>query len=111
MFRKVVNSLIYIIGLLLIGYILGVYVGRPSDSTLPTIDVETLDSILVGKENKKIDSLQAVIENYERINSNLRDSINKVTIIRTVEVDAVKKLPLDSGVLFLKHKLREFESR
>ena len=111
MFRKIVNNLIYIIGLLVLGYILGVYFGRPSDTASSPIDTEKLDSILVGEENKKIDSLQLVIENYEKINSSLRDSIKEVTIIRAIEVDAVKELPLDSGVLFLKHKLREFESR
>lgn len=111
MFRKVVSNLIYVIGLVLLGYILGVYFNRPSEIISPTIDIEKIDSTLVGEENRKIDSLEAVIKSYELINSSLRDSIQTITIIRTIEVDAVKKLPLDSSVLFLKQKLREFESR
>jgi hypothetical protein len=111
MFRKIVNNLIYIIGLIVIGYILGVYVNRPSDSSLPVLDPETLDSLLVGNENKRIDSLELIIEDYKKINNNLRDSIEAVTITRVIEVDAVKKLPLDSGVIFLRQKLREFESK
>lgn len=110
MFRKTVINVLYVIGLILLGYILGVYVGRPSDFVEP-IEPEKVDSLLVKDELSKIDSLETVIDEYEKLNSDLKDSIEVVTVIRTVKVDEVKKLPLDSGVLFLKHKLREFECK
>ena len=111
MFQKVAINILYIIGLILLGYILGVYVSRPSVSVDEPIDIEKIDSLLVSKEKATIDSLTLVIEEYKKINSDLKDSIKEVVIIRTEKVDEVRKLPLDSGVLFLNHKLREFENR
>lgn len=111
MFRRTVINVLCIIGLLLLGYFLGVYFGGPSDFVEEPIDAEKVDSLVVKKELEKIDSLTKVIETYENLNSDLKDSIETVTIIRTVKVNEVNKLPLDSGVLFLKHKLGEFESK
>ena len=68
-----------------------------------------MDSTLVNSEAIKIDSLENVIREYEKINSNLRDSVRIIEVTRTIEVDAIKKLPLDSGVLYLKQRLREFQ--
>ena len=67
MFRKIVNNLIYIIGLLVLGYILGVYFGRPSDTASSPIDTEKLDSTLVGEENKKIEDEERDKELYKMI--------------------------------------------
>lgn len=111
MFRKVVINLLYVLGLVLLGYILGVYISRPSVSIDEPINVEKVDSLLVSKEKLIIDSLNLVINEYKKLNSDLKDSIKVVTIVRTVKVDEVKKLPLDSGVVFLNQKLREFEHK
>lgn len=110
MFRKTVTNLLLIVLLILFGYILGVYIGPPGYSSF---DKESLriDSVIVEKEFKNIDSLLSVIKDYEIINNRLRDSIQVVVTTRIIEVDAVKKLPLDSGVIFLKQKLGEFENR
>ena len=110
MFRKTVTNLLLIILLILLGYILGVYIEPPGYSSL---DKESLriDSVIVEKESKNIDSLLSVIKDYEIINNRLRDSIQVIVTTRIIEVDAVKKLPLDSGVIFLKQKLGEFENR
>lgn len=110
MFQKTVTNLLLIILLILLGYILGVYIGPPGYSSL---DKESLriDSVIVEKESRDIDSLLSVIKDYEIINNRLRDSIQVVVTTRIIEVDAVKKLPLDSGVIFLKQKLGEFENR
>lgn len=108
MFRNVVNNIIILSIFILFGFGLGVWYSLPSAQNT-TIDKTYVDSILVKKELNKIDSLTKIIGEYELINSNLKDSISKITVTRTIKVDAVRKLPLDSGVLYLKQKLREFE--
>lgn len=108
MFREVVNSILYIIGLLIVGYVLGVYFSYKSLGHSPNNPI-TMDSTLVNSEAIKIDSLENVIREYEKINSSLRDSVRIIEVTRTIEVDAIKKLPLDSGVLYLKQRLREFQ--
>lgn len=110
MFRKTVINLILILFLILSGYALGAYFGFPGYN--PHIDTEIeSDSLIIKDDKVKIDSLVSVIEEYKEINDRLRDSIQVVITTRIIEVDAVKKLPLDSGVIFLKHKLREYENR
>lgn len=111
MFRKIAIEVLCVLGLILLGFFLGVYISRPSVSVDEPINVEKIDSLLVSKEKAVIDSLNLVISEYEKLNSDLRDSIKIVTIVRTVKVDEVKKLPLDSGVVFLNQKLREFEHK
>lgn len=106
MFQKVVTNILYIGGLVILGYTLGAYYGFPGK---PSEYIPEIDSTLVNTKQAEIDSLVNVIEEYEKIDSVLRDSIREVVVTRTIEVDAVKKLPLDSGVLYLKHKLREFQ--
>lgn len=109
MFQKLTNNIVSILILIVIGFILGVYYTKPSESSQTGIDTEYIDSVLVKNEIRKIDSLKNRINEIELINNNLRDSIKLITITRVIEVDAVRKLPLDSGVIFLKQKLREFE--
>lgn len=109
MFQNVISKIVIVLILLIFGFGLGVYYTKPSTIDQSTIDKNYVDSILVKKELHKIDSLQKIVSEYERINSNLRDSIDKISITRTIKVDAVRKLPLDSGVIYLKQKLREFE--
>lgn len=110
MFRKTVINLILVLFLILSGYALGTYFGFPGYN--PHIDTEIeSDSLIIKDDKVKIDSLVSVIEEYKEINDRLRDSIQVVVTTRIIEVDAVKKLPLDSGVIFLKHKLREYENR
>lgn len=68
-----------------------------------------LDSLL-KKDKIKIDSLKKEIYLREEKISRLKDSIQVKEIIRTVEIDNIKKLPLDSSVTFLNLKLREYEN-
>ena len=111
MFQKTVTNLILILFLILSGYALGVYFGFPGyNPTYKDITVE-IDSLVIKNEREKIDSLYLVIGEYKKINNLLRDSIQNIVTTRIVEVSAIKKLPLDSGVLFLKQKLREYENR
>lgn len=110
MFQKTVINLILILFLILSGYALGAYFGFPEYNTYINDDVGS-DSLIIKDDRAKIDSLVSVIKEYKEINDRLRDSIQVVVTTRIIEVDAVKKLPLDSGVIFLKHKLREYENR
>ena len=105
---NLVNHFIYFtitLFVVFVGYVLGVLFPYNSPEHIPA---QNIDSVLVD-EKRKIDSLETVIKEYEKINSDLRDSVKTIEITRTIEVDAVKKLPLDSGVLYLKHRLREFQ--
>lgn len=96
--KTIINIVIGII----IGFVGGIYYSRSHTTfEIPNDFVET--------ENKKIDSLVNKIKEYEMINSCLRDSVREVIITRTIEVNAVKKLPLNESVEFLKQKLREYE--
>ena len=66
---------------------------------------------LIKEETNKIDSLKEVIESREELISRLKDSIQIKEVIRTIQIDNVKKLPLDSAVMFLNSKLREYEDK
>ena len=99
---SVKKTIISIVIGIIIGFVGGIYYSRSHTTfEIPNDFVET--------ENKKIDSLVSLIKEYELINSCLRDSVREVIITRTIEVDVVKKLPLDKSVEFLKQKLREYE--
>lgn len=111
MFQKTITNLILITFLIFIGYALGAYFGFPGYSpTLDNIKVEN-DSLIIKSERTTIDSLTFLVGEYEKINNLLRDSMQVIVATRIVEVDAVRKLPLDSGVIFLKQKLGEYENR
>ncbi len=109
MFQKTIINLFLIIILILFGYVLGVYFGPPRHT--PIEEGVLNDSIIVKDDLKRVDSLERVISEYREVNTRLRDSIQDIIAIRIVEVDVVQKLPLDSSVIFLKQKLREFKNR
>lgn len=75
--------------------------------TPPTTDIEEI----IQPEKQKIDSLTQEIEEREIIIGRLRDSLEKIEVIRIYEVDSIRKLPTTEGVEFLRTKLREFESK
>ena len=92
--------------ILLIGFGLGIYFERGISPSSPSIGNP---DDLVKPEIEKIDSLKEEIGRREEIISHLKDSVRVIETIRTVEVDNIRKLPIDSGVGFLKQKLREYE--
>ena len=96
------RTIISIVFGIIIGFVGGIYYSR-SHTTFE------IPNDFIEQENRKIDSLNNKIKEYEFINSCLRDSVRTVVITRTIEVDAVKKLPLTEGVEYLKQKLREYE--
>ena len=96
------RTIISIVFGIIIGFVGGIYYSR-SHTTFE------IPNDFIEQENRKIDSLNNKIKEYEIINSCLRDSVRTVVITRTIEVDAVKKLPLTEGVEYLKQKLREYE--
>lgn len=80
---------------------------KKENPTPPTIDIEEI----IQPEKQKIDSLTQEIEGREIIIGRLRDSLEKIEVIRIYEVDSIRKLPTTEGVEFLRTKLREFESK
>lgn len=106
MFQKIVTRLIYICCLVILGYTLGVYFGKPGK---PSGLYPEIDSTLVITMQHKIDSLEILVEGFDSLSNILKDSIREVEVMQIIEVNAVKKLPLDSGVLYLRKKLREFQ--
>lgn len=107
MFQKIVINFISLVLLIVIGYVLGVYLRLPGHG-LYTGDVVLKDSVIIIEDVKKIDSLTSLVEEYRAINTRLRDSLDNIIITRVIEVESVKRLSLDSSVLFLKQKLREY---
>ena len=107
----IVSILLLILGLS-IGAGLGFILFRDSSNSAPSEDPSVIipDS-LIKDETNKIDSLKEEIESREELISRLKDSIQIKEVIRTIQIDNVKKLPLDSAVMFLNSKLREYEDK
>lgn len=107
--KVIITSLIS----LLIGTGLGmILLGRScSDHLRETQGNVEIPNKIIEKELKEIDSLKNVIELGEKEISRLKDSIKVKEVIRTIQIDNVKKLPLDSAVIFLNSKLREYEDK
>ena len=108
MFQKIVINFISLVLLMIIGYVLGVYLRLPWHDFYIGDDVVLKDSIIIIEDVKKLDSLTNLVEEYRAINTRLKDSLDNIIITRVIEVESVKRLPLDSSVLFLKQKLREY---
>ena len=111
---KILIISLVILGITLIGFGVGVILKFYSHSN-PTKENIT-DTIIVPdkliKDNQiKIDSLNKVIEEREKSIRHLKDSIEKIEAIRTIEVDNVKRLPLDSALIYLNLKLGEYYDR
>lgn len=107
--KKLIAS---IVGLLL-GFGFGVIYfkgcSKPSsDNEDPVITTD--QSNIISEDSKKIDSLRLEIERKERIIGHLKDSVKVIETIRTIEVDNVKNLPLDSAVMYLNLKLESYEN-
>lgn len=92
----------FIIGIL-VGWCTNEYTSQPGDVT-----VVVPDSIF-KKEQNYIDSLRTIEKRVDNKRESLKDSIQIVVKWRTKEVENVKNLPLDSGIIFLNKKLREYE--
>lgn len=107
MFQKTVINFISLVLLIIFGYVLGVYLRLPGHDF--STDIVLKDSVIIIEDIKKLDSLTNLVEEYRAVNTRLRDSLDNIVTTRIIEVEAVKRLPLDSSVLFLKQKLREYE--
>lgn len=111
--KVIITSLIS----LLIGTGLGmILLGRSCSGHLKEVQGNSNNNVeipnkIIEKELKEIDSLKNVIELGEKEISRLKDSIKVKEVIRTIQIDNVKKLPLDSAVIFLNSKLREYEDK
>ena len=53
MFQKLTNNIVSILILIVIGFILGVYYTKPSESSQTGIDTEYIDSVLIKNEIKR----------------------------------------------------------
>lgn len=104
--KTTITSLIISL-VILFSFVGGIYFEKSRSHS--TFEITMMNDDIIKEKNNKIDSLLSIIEEYEKINSCLRDSVREIAIVRTVEVDAVKKLPLTDGVKFLKQKLGEYE--
>ena len=66
------------------------------------------------KENtaikEKVDTLFIEITKTQEVVKNLKDSIKVIEKWKVKEIDNVMSLPTDSGVEFLKEKLRKYEN-
>ena len=107
----IVSILLLILGLSIgagLGFILFKGCSSPAPSEDPSVIIP--DS-LIKEEKEKIDSLEKEIKIREENISRLKDSIQVKEIIRTIKIDNIKELPLDSSVIFLKSKLRDYDNK
>lgn len=104
--KQVVRILI----ILLVGFGLGICAEKYVFGPKPIFpgDVVIPDSI-VQPENEIIDSLNHLDSTLISNSEALKDSIKVIYRIRYIKVDSVKKLPLDSGIMYLRAKLKEYE--
>lgn len=107
------KKILSIIIILLIGFGLGVlmdkYVfNRSKPISIPPVVVP--DTVYI-KEQNKIDTLwKTEIKEKEKAEK-VRDSIKVITKIKYIKADSIKKLPLDSGIIYLRNKLEEYEDK
>lgn len=107
------KKILSIIVILLIGFGLGIlmdkYVfNRSKPISIPPVVVP--DTVYIEEQNK-IDTLwRTEIKEKERAGK-VRDSIQIITKLKYISVDSVKRLPLDSGMIYLKNKLEEYEDK
>lgn len=87
----------------LIGFLIKCNKGEPNPPLIEEIDLEPY--------MVRIDSLERVILEQKNEISHLKDSVIKVDSVRTIKIESIKKLPTDSGVNYLKQKLREYEDK
>ena len=85
---------------MLIGLGIGIYTGKY---------IYQPKSVDFKDETKKIDSLENTIVDIETEKVIVHDSIIKVKIEKIKELERIERLLLDSGIIFLQIKLREYE--
>lgn len=99
-----------VIGLLL-GFGFGaIYFKGCSNPDFEDEDNITIPENVISEETKKIDSLKLEIIKREELIGHLKDSVKIIETIRTIKVDNIKKLPLDSAVMYLNLKLEKYEN-
>lgn len=89
---------------------LGVWIGMSIQRSLGSGNVNVVipDSV-IKQETEFIDSLRNLEKEIDSLRAETRDSIQYVIKWKTKEINRVKELPLDSGILYLQKKLRENE--
>lgn len=97
--------------ILVIGLGIGIYVGKCIYQPKPISNNEIVipDSI-IEQENKTIDSLETLNKEISGKRNDVKDSIVIITKWKEKEVNRVKELPLDSAIIYLNKKLREYEN-
>jgi hypothetical protein len=93
-----------VISLLILGFVIGWY----TSDWYTNQSFSKSESEIVKIDNK-IDSLEKKDSIITVERTILRDNIIKVSITKEVEINNVKSLPLDSGIIFLRNKLEEYE--
>lgn len=111
--KSLVISLIIVVLSLTLGFGLGALFFRGCSHSTPdkTTDSIKVPDTLIQEDQRKIDSLKEVIKEREESIGHLKDSVKIIETIRTIEVDNIKKLPLDSAVMYLNLKLGEYYDR
>lgn len=112
--RKVIiiSIIILILGLSLgIGFGMILFKGCSNPTFYKGSSNVIIPDSIIKEEKNILDSLEKEIIIREEVISHLKDSIQIKEVIRTIEIDNIKELPLDSSVIFLKSKLREYEGK
>lgn len=100
-------SLSIIILALLLGFGFGFYARKYIYRTEP-VTITIPDSV-IQEQTKHIDSLYRVEKEIKTERKKLDAEVRVIQEERINEINEIRKLPLDSGVNFLKTKLREYE--
>lgn len=108
----IISIIILILGLSLgIGFGMILFKGCSNPTFYKESSNVIIPDSIIKEEKNILDSLEKEIIIREEVISHLKDSIQIKEVIRTIEIDNIKELPLDSSVIFLKSKLREYEGK
>jgi hypothetical protein len=100
------RNIIILIIVFLVGFGLGMLTENLINKSEPTEESIIIPDSLVRQENLKIDSFNDV-ERIERMRFEiLQDSIRTIESFRYIKIDSIKNLPVDSGILYLRSKLK-----
>ena len=93
-----------------IGIGLGFYAGKRIYQAEPVDITITIPDSVIEEETRYIDSLYSVEQEIEEKRKELEHEIEIIREEEIKEINYIKKLPTDSGVKYLKSKLREYET-
>jgi hypothetical protein len=101
---------INLVVLVLIGFGIGMYVGKCIYQPGPiNLAPQKIPEKLVRQENKKISKLKIQEKQVGDTITIIKEKINKVWSVRVKELNKIDSLPLDSNINYLRQKIREYE--